>query len=145
MSCGPTGSIIRREIFLQSGGFRKEWGVLSDSDLWYRLAARHSILLLPPGLVWWRRHHGQEYSKEGAAMDYLCRGYELDLLHLSAAECPLPEQKRQAAMSRKRQHMARRLIALAIKERSPLLAMRLKRNIGMPWSEIAGGLRAYQP
>jgi glycosyltransferase involved in cell wall biosynthesis len=144
MSCGPTGAIIRRDAFNGSGGFRKEWGVLSDSDLWYRIAAEHSILLLPPGLVWWRRHEGQEYTKDGAAMDYLCRGYELDVLHLFADACPLPEQKQKVAIAKKRQHMARRLFALATKGRSPRLAMRLRRQIKLSWGEMAAGVRGYQ-
>ena len=144
MSCGPTGAIIRRDAFEACDGFRKDWGVLSDSDLWYRLAAQHPIVLLPPGLVWWRRHEGQEYSKDGAALDYLRRGFELDLLHLQADECPLNEHEQQAAIAKRRQHMARRIIALATKGRSPGLARQLRRQLSLSWGEIVSGLKNYR-
>ena len=29
--CGPSGAIIRRQVFESAGGFRPEWGVLSDT------------------------------------------------------------------------------------------------------------------
>ena len=67
-SCGPTGAIIRRSAFDKVGGFRKEWRVLSGIDFWLRLGARWPVALLPPGLVWWRRHEGQEFSSNGAEL-----------------------------------------------------------------------------
>src|SRR5687768_16483551 len=60
MGSGPSGSIFRAPSFREAGGFR-DWGVLNDTDLWYRMSARWPLVLLPPGLVWWRRHAGQEF------------------------------------------------------------------------------------
>ena len=77
-------------------------------------------------------------------MDYLRRGYELDVLHLSTDVCPLSEKKQKAAIVRKRQHMARHLVALATKGRSPGLALRLRKQIKLSWGEMVTGLRGYQ-
>ena len=51
LNCGPSGAIIRREAFQSVGGFRPEWAVISDKDMWYRLAAKWPTVLLPPGLI----------------------------------------------------------------------------------------------
>ncbi|HBJ38095.1 MAG TPA: hypothetical protein DDZ51_25725 [Planctomycetaceae bacterium] len=143
-SCGPTGVIIRRSAFEDVGGFRKEWGVLSDVDLWLRLGARWPVALLPPGLVWWRRHEGQEFSSHDARLTYLERGYELATAALNGSLCPLPADERGAALARVRQNYARRLIALATKARSPRKAWRFFRNSGLSLRELLCGLRSYQ-
>lgn len=143
-SCGPTGAIIRRSAFQEVGGFRKEWRVLSDIDLWLRLGARWPVALLPPGLVWWRRHEGQEFSGRDAGLTYLERGYELAIAALRDSMCPLQGNERGKAIARVQQNHARRLIALATKGRSPHNAWRFFRTSGLSLRELVSGLRSYQ-
>ena len=142
-SCGPTGAIIRRSAFEEVGGFRKEWRVLSDIDLWLRLGACWPVALLPPGLVWWRRHEGQEFSGSGADLTYLERGYELGRQSLQDLQCPLPEVERKAATRRLRQHYARRLMALAIRKGQMRLAMKLFRKSDLTVIDLMRGFRKY--
>jgi hypothetical protein len=143
LSCGPSAAILRRDAFFEVGRFGN-WGVLNDIDLWYRMAARWPVVLLPPGLVWWRRHEQQEFTKDNAAMTYLEQGFALTLATLSAQTCPLDERERQAALKRARQHHARRLISLGTRGRQPLQAWRLfqRSNIGL--RDLLRGLRRYQ-
>lgn len=143
-SCGPTGAIIRRSAFEEVGGFRREWRVLADIDLWLRLGARWPVALLPPGLVWWRRHEGQEFSTNDASLTYLERGYELTTAALQDSSCPLPIDERETAMARVRQNHARRLIALATKARCPRKAWQFFRTSGLSLRELLYGLRSYQ-
>lgn len=143
LSCGPSGAIIRRDAFFEVGGFG-EWGVLSDTDLWYRMSARFPVILLPPGLVWWRRHEGQEFSKNAADMFYLERGFSLALKTLTSAECPLSEPERAAAIVRVRQHHARRLLSLALRWRDPARAIELFRRSGLSRLEVLQGLKPYK-
>ena len=143
-SCGPTGAIIRRSAFEEVGGFRKEWRVLSDIDLWLRCSARWPVALLSPGLVWWRRHEGQEFSSSDASLTYLHLGYELMIAALRDSWCPLPVDETAAAVSRVRQNHARRLIALATKGRSPRKAWQFFRTSGLSMRELVLGLRSYQ-
>lgn len=143
-SCGPTGAIIRRSAFEEIGGFRREWRVLSDIDLWLRLSARWPVALLQPGLVWWRRHEGQEFSTNDASLTYLERGYELTTAALQDSKCPLPVDESQSAIARVRQNHARRLIALATKARRPVKAWQLFRTAGLSLRELMYGLRSYQ-
>ena len=142
LTCGPTGAIIRRDSFFDIGGFR-EWGILSDTDLWYRMSARWTVMLLPPGLVWWRRHEDQEFTKDSAANVYLERGFELTLEALSSGECPLGEIDRMQALNRAKQHHARRLISLAFRRGKPRLALQLMRKSGLSGSQLLQGFAAY--
>ena len=144
LGCGPSGSIIRRDAFMDAGGFRPEWAVLSDTDLWYRLSARNSIVLMPPGLVWWRRHDGQEFSRDQSELVYLQRGYELSIQALRAPECPLAEEQRAASVGRARQHFARNLWSLALVAHRPAEALRLFRASDLGIKEALRGLGSYQ-
>lgn len=142
LGCGPTGAIIRRDAFIEVGGFR-EWGVLNDTDLWYRLSARWPLILFPPGLVWWRRHAGQEFTRGDASITYLKNGYALAVDALFSKDSPLTQSERAAALERLRQHHARRLLSLALKSRRPALAWNLWREAHLPASFVFRGLRRY--
>ena len=142
-ACGPTGAIIRRAAFENIGGFRPEWKVLSDIDLWFRLGARHHVALLPPGLVWWRRHAGQEFTTNNAAEFYLEHGFQLLKSSLEAPDCPLTELERRTAIDRAAQHHARRLLSLATRGKSPRKAFVLFRRSGLSLKDLAAGVRPY--
>jgi glycosyltransferase involved in cell wall biosynthesis len=143
LNCGPTGAVIRRDAFLDAGGFH-DWGVLSDTDLWYRMSARWPVVLLAPGLVWWRRHEQQEFTRNNAATAYLERGFPLTVSSLALPECPLTEAERRAALNRARQHHARRLLALAARGGRPAQAWRLWRKSGLGLGDLIRGMRRYQ-
>ncbi|MEO8577411.1 MAG: glycosyltransferase family A protein [Gemmatimonadales bacterium] len=143
MGCGPSGAIIRRAEFFEAGGFGA-WGVLSDTDMWFRMSARWPIVLLPPGLVWWRRHENQEFSKDHASRRYLENGFALTVKTLATSENPMTEQETRMATERARQHHARRLLALSLGSGRPLTGLRMWRSAGLGWRDIAKGLRSYQ-
>lgn len=144
LSCGPTGAIIRRTAFEKAGGFNSAWGVLSDTDLWYRMAAIHPVVLLPPALVWWRRHEDQEFSRGDAASVYLQRGYELDIEALQSKDCPLNETDRATAIARRKQHCARRLLSLAIRQRRVGTALGLFHRSSLGLCDLATGVLRYK-
>jgi hypothetical protein len=127
MGCGPSGSIISRAAFFQVGGLN-DWDVLSDIDLWIRISAQSPMLLLPPGLVWWRRHGGQEYTKPGALETYLIGEYRLWLESLNQSFNPLTKEETILARDKLRRRFARRILSIAIKNSKGLLAIRLIKN-----------------
>ena len=143
LGCGPTGAIIRRTAFERLGGFRKEWGVLADLDLWLRMAAKWPVALLPPGLVWWRRHAGQEFSGNDAQLVYLQRGFELASASLTSDACPMAIDEKMSAERMLRRIHSRRLLSLATRGKSPCLAWRLVRASELSMLELLGGLRGY--
>jgi glycosyltransferase involved in cell wall biosynthesis len=142
LGCGPSGAIIRRDRFFEAGGFGNR-GILNDTDLWMRMSARWPIVLLPPGLVWWRRHGGQEFMRPDARAAYLEGGFRLAMDALSDDASPLNESETNRAKARVRQHHARRLWSLAARPSSPLAALRLFRQSGLGFSDALSGLRKY--
>ena len=144
LNCGPSGAIILREAFESLGGFNPEWGVLGDAELWLRLAARSPVVLLPPGLVWWRRHPGQEYSSGDADLRYLRDGFRLAMSVLREPGCPLTTEEAIRARKKHRQHYARRLWSLALRQKKPGAALRLARDSGLSLVEVAEGLAPYR-
>lgn len=143
LGAGPSSAIIRKESFFGVGGFG-ECGVLNDRDLWYRMSARWPIVLMPPGLVWWRRHEQQEFTKDDAARVYLEGGYRLAMEALNSPECPLNGDEREIALARASQHHARRILALALRHRQPTLAWHLFRSCGLGIGDLLSGMRRYR-
>ncbi len=143
MGCGPSGAIMRRDEFFEVGGFGK-WGVLSDTETWFRMSARWPLLLLPPGLVWWRRHEAQEFTKDDAARKYLEDGFAITMKALSSRENPMSADETRAATARARQHHARRLLALSITSGHPVRGFQMWRSSGLGLRDVASGFRSYQ-
>ena len=121
--CGPGGAIIRRDVFESLGGFRPDWGVLSDLELWLRMAASHTILLQQPALTWWRVHEGQQFRIGDAKRVYLERGFQLARGALNAESCPFATDEKARAISILQQRYTRRLLSWAVRGRSPLQAL----------------------
>jgi hypothetical protein len=142
MGSGPTGAIIRRDAFMQAGGF-ESWGVLSDTECWYRLSARWPIVLLPPGLVWWRRHEGQEFTRGDADIVYLEKGLAVAMKALTSSDCPLDESERARAKERIRHRYSRRLMSAAIKGPKRKAAIDAMRNSGLSTGELIGAFRPH--
>jgi glycosyltransferase involved in cell wall biosynthesis len=143
LACGPTGAIIRRDVFEMVGGFRKEWGILADIELWLRLSALRPIVLIPPGLVWWRRHDGQEYSSSDAGFNYLVKGHQLTLESIQSDYCPLAAKERRIAIQRATQHHARKLLSLLIRERKVLPFWKAFKSSRLSWLNLLSGLKSY--
>ena len=143
LSCGPSSAIIRRAAFAQLGGFRDNYGVALDTDLWIQLAMRWKIALLPPGLVWWRRHVGQAFTANAAAMEYLTLGYKMCIDAINDKNCPLTSEERKIAILRQRQHLARKLLSIAIRQRRPIVALNTWRQTELSILSLLAGFRGY--
>ena len=90
LSMGPTGTIIKRETFLQTGGFDVRFGVASDMFFNIRVAAKSPIVLLPVLFVYYRTHEGQQINNR---IDYLKFGYLYFKELLINVELPLQKKE----------------------------------------------------
>jgi glycosyltransferase involved in cell wall biosynthesis len=69
---GTTSSVIRREMFMNVGGFHEDRRCFEDADLHFRLALKGArISILPRVLEWSLRHSGSAGSDLGYC--YRCR------------------------------------------------------------------------
>jgi glycosyltransferase involved in cell wall biosynthesis len=144
LSCGPSSAIIRTRDFHAVGGFTGKYGVVLDIDLWLRLAARGKTALLPPGLVWWRRHSGQAFTGNKSKMEYLTLGYRMSTDALMDRHCPLGRRDTDAALRKVKQHHARRILALALKDRSFRECCDAWRLSDLTFSELLAGFMKYR-
>lgn len=88
----PSAVMVRRELFLEAGGFDESLPACEDYDLWLRLSWQYDIGLIPEPLV----------IKRGGHPDQLSRQWGLDRYRIQALAkllrtAPLPPAYRQAA------------------------------------------------
>ena len=135
---GPSAAIIRRECFAAVGGFSGRQFV-GDTELWIKLAEKWPIVTLPPALVWWRQHEGQQMQLEMQKPEVLNIRAQLELQALQATT-HLTSVEKLAAASRVRRLHARRLLRMAIIQRRPGIAWKLSNSFGMNTAELANAL-----
>src|SRR5690606_12764607 len=58
----PLSSIIRKSAFNDIGGFTGK-PFLGDFELWLLLSQKFPVVLMPHGIIWYRRHDSQESSR----------------------------------------------------------------------------------
>lgn len=58
----PLSSIIKTEVFRETGGFPHE-AVSGDFAMWCYLSMQYSVVLMPKGIIWYRIHSEQEMQK----------------------------------------------------------------------------------
>ena len=137
---GPSAAIIRRDCFEEVGGFSGRQFV-GDIELWLKLAERWPIVLLPPALVWWRRHEGQQMALEMQRPEVLNVRFRLELETLQATAHLTQPQKAQAER-RLRSNHARRLLAFTIRQNTRA-GLQLLRDARLSVGDLVRGLRGY--
>lgn len=93
LSIGPSGSIIRRDLFESLGGFSPTQFV-SDTELWLKLAKKNPVVVLPPNLVYWREHDQQQIRLEHNLPEIEARRFEMIKNILQDAEAPINQKEK---------------------------------------------------
>jgi glycosyltransferase involved in cell wall biosynthesis len=138
---GPSAAIIRRDCFEAVGGFSGRQFV-GDTELWLKLAERWPVVLLPPALVWWRRHEGQQMSLEMKRPEVLNIRYQLNQQVLRVTQHLTADEKRNAEARLRRNH-ARMLISIALRQRRPDVAAQQFMASGLRFTDFLNGIRGY--
>lgn len=134
LGVGPTGTIIRRDVFEKLGGFTGT-RFIGDKELWLKMAAMYPVVKISPGLIWWRKHEGQEYSIGQKTNFYLENNYFLAIQSLNSPACPLNWAEKNAAIDRLNKRFVRNTLRYAFLH-SPWNGLRLMRKSGLSCSEI---------
>lgn len=85
---GPTGTIIKKEIFDLLGGFSGEQ-YMGDTEMWLRIAQKQSVISMPSNLLYWREHEGQQIVEEKKNLKIEAIRHNLDKKMLKDVNCPL--------------------------------------------------------
>lgn len=84
----PLSSIIRRDAFEAVGGF-DPIRMAGDYNMWHKLGQRFNVVLMPAGLVWYRKHDSQEMNHYHKFIGI----YEsIQMKYLKDSRCPLNEK-----------------------------------------------------
>jgi glycosyltransferase involved in cell wall biosynthesis len=86
---GPLTAIFLKSAFDSMGGF-KEDRMISDTDMWHRMALKYSLVLMPDGIVWQRRHEEQELKD---AHHYIIDGAKIKWNYLLDDRCLLVNEQ----------------------------------------------------
>ena len=86
---GPLSSIFLKKAFETIGGFNND-RMISDTDMWHRMALKFPVVLIQDGIVWQRRHAQQELTDQHK---YIIKGTEIKWKYLLSSECPLSKSQ----------------------------------------------------
>jgi glycosyltransferase involved in cell wall biosynthesis len=90
LNIGPSGCIIRRDVFEKFLGFDPRFGVASDNFFNIRLAAEYPVVLMPKEFFFYRVHDGQEIKDKRG---YLQNNYLYLKELLNNVTLPLSEKQ----------------------------------------------------
>ncbi len=85
LSCGPGGTILRRNFFNQVGKYPVDYGIPGDMYFNLKAACNSPVLLIPFEFMYYRRHEGQEINN---GYDYLYNNYKY--MRDALTKLPLP-------------------------------------------------------
>ncbi|ULQ52397.1 glycosyltransferase family 2 protein [Flavihumibacter fluvii] len=109
----PLSSIILREAYLKVGGFR-EIRMAGDFDMWHRLSQIYPVVLMPQGIVWYRKHSEQEMNSH---KNYVQVYEGLKIGYLKSDLCPLDKEFISQILKKNKRHIQRKLALDLIKLR----------------------------
>lgn len=144
LAVGPTAAIIKRDAFESVGGFSGE-NYFGDIELWLKLASKYPVLHLPPGLIYWRIHEGQETNSEKKEdkdkADLIeQKRLELDIRTLQDSACPLEKEEAQTIIQNLKNIKSRNAVKMAL-QGEPVRALRKLKQFDIGF---AGFLKALK-
>jgi glycosyltransferase involved in cell wall biosynthesis len=134
LGMGPTATIIRREVFEALGGFTGT-RYIGDTEMWYKLAVKHPVVKMVPGLIFWRRHDDQEITKGQDSFFYLENAYKHAVETLMYKNFPLSKQEKQMALQITQKRFSRNILRL-LKLGKFKEAYRITRSVNVKWWQL---------
>jgi len=134
---GPTGVIIRRDVFLEIGCFSGK-RFIGDSECWMKIAARHPVLELPSALIYWRRHEGQEFQEGlgGINGGYFIMALPMLRETFDNPNCPLNEAEKTSLLKTQYRQYGRALIKHVLKSGQVRKSLHWARELKIPLTAI---------
>ncbi len=134
LGLGPTGTIIRRDVFKKIGGFTGT-RYIGDTEMWYKIALIYPVVKMEDDLIFWRQHDDQEITKGQESFFYLENAFKLKLNTLNNKELPLEAHERQVALKKLNNRFSRNIVRLILKGHI-VLANTIRKSCGISWIKI---------
>ncbi|MEO8763498.1 MAG: glycosyltransferase family A protein [Ginsengibacter sp.] len=84
----PLSAIINKKVFNTVAGF-KPIRMAGDFEMWQRLALYYNTVLMPQGMVWYRKHDAQEVNDFS---DFSNIYEKIKIEYLDSNDCPLDKK-----------------------------------------------------
>jgi len=144
LGIGPTGTILRRELFEALNGFSGKQFV-GDTELWLRIAQGNNTVWMPPGLFYWRKHEDQQIVLEQRDFEIEVKRYELHRYFLNSEDCPLAKEQSVAALRNLTSIKCRSILKTLLKGRI-VKAYSRKNSLRLTWHDFfLAGLKNKTP
>lgn len=134
LGLGPTGTIIRRDIFGILGGFTGT-NYIGDTELWYKLALNYHVVKIVDGLIFWREHEEQQTVMEHSDMTVIGLRYLNQKKGLLNAKGLLSDSDYKIARKNIKNRFSRKLLGL-IKKGHFLKANQIRMQCKISWLEV---------
>ena len=89
---GPSGSIFKREVFNEFKGFDEHIGILADTYLMLKIAAKYSVVGFKWDIFHWRLHDGQVTIGQSRWFEMQSERFEINEIILMGKQLPLPQK-----------------------------------------------------
>lgn len=107
---GPLASIIKKNVFDAVGGFSGKQH-LGDFELWHLLATKFSVVAMPKGIIWYRRHDDQQMTHNIQDVKVPFK-YKIAALHFfqNNRSIPLSSKEKSKIMKRYKFYLAKTIM-----------------------------------
>ncbi|MEO6490549.1 MAG: glycosyltransferase family A protein [Ferruginibacter sp.] len=109
LTMGPSGSIIRRDVFEEAGGFSGK-PYIGDLEIWLVLCKKYNVVCMPLDLIWWRQHEGQQVLEGFNNSYYQNNTFILYKRMLTDPDCPMSKEDAQTALRNQYNIRSRKVI-----------------------------------
>ena len=132
----PLSSIIKRAAYDSVGGFSNPHGE-GDYEMWLQLSLKHSVVLMPDGVVWYRVHDEQIDFNRRKDPFLRFRYFLVTLQYLAKGNCPLSIGQKDLAVRETREDMTRQIM-ISFFRHSPGKAAQMYRAAGFGFGRFLG-------
>jgi len=121
---GPTGTIFKREVFFELGGFSGR-RYIGDTEMWMKFSMNGPIVLFQPALIWWRQHEEQEFQLGQSIDGYIKLNHQLFWELMKNEDLPLTKLEKEQSIKTYKTHKVRLFFAELLKRREVSNALKL--------------------
>lgn len=142
LSSGPSGAMIRNDIFKEMGGFSGK-PFVGDHELWLKISRQYSVIKLQPSLIWYRIHPEQQTNYEHRDYNNINNRYQILVEALIQGRSFFTDDEFHFAQKKMKQNYARRILRIILKEGKIKSGFALIKSSNLSAMEILKGFKGY--
>ena len=130
----PLNAIIKRESFLELGGFSGK-KMVGDFEMWHHLSSNFDVVIIPDQLTHWRKHDHQEMTAHAEDPIWAFRYLLISQIELSHSRNPMGSETRKQHLNFVERRIGRTIL-VAIKKHGLRKAQEMRLEAGWSWQQV---------